>query len=83
MRRRVALLGHRWDERVRQLRTFLGRNQISYDWIAPDAPDRDARWPGPPIGNDELPALVCEDGELLRGATSRDVAPAGSGGDGG
>ena len=71
---RAVMLGHRWDERVRQLRTFLGRNQISYDWIAPDAPDRDARWPGPPIGNDELPALVCEDGELLRGATSRDVA---------
>ena len=71
---RAVMLGHHSDETVRQLRTFLGRNQISYDWIVPDAPDRAARWPGPPIGDDELPALVCDDGELLRRATCRDVA---------
>jgi thioredoxin reductase (NADPH) len=71
---RAVMLGHRWDETVRELRSFLGRNQISFDWITPDAPDRAARWPGPPIADDELPALVCDDGELLRRATCRDVA---------
>jgi thioredoxin reductase (NADPH) len=71
---RAVMLGHRWDDTVRALRSFLGRNQISHEWITPDAPDRDARWPGPPIADDELPALVCDDGELLRRATCRDVA---------
>jgi thioredoxin reductase (NADPH) len=71
---RAVMLGHRGDATVRELRSFLGRSQISHDWITPDAPDRDTRWPGPPIGDDELPALVCDDGELLRRATCRDVA---------
>jgi thioredoxin reductase (NADPH) len=71
---RAVMLGYRWDETVRELRSFLGRNQISYDWVTPDAPDRATRWTGPPITDDDLPALVCDDGELLRRATCRDVA---------
>ncbi|HWH83788.1 MAG TPA: FAD-dependent oxidoreductase [Burkholderiaceae bacterium] len=71
---RAVMLGHRWDDTVRELRSFLGRNQISYDWVTPDAPDRDARWPGPALADDELPALVCDDGSLLRRASCRDVA---------
>jgi thioredoxin reductase (NADPH) len=71
---RAVMLGHRWDDTVRELRNFLGRNQISYDWVTPDAPDRDARWTGPALADDELPALVCDDGTLLSRATSRDVA---------
>jgi thioredoxin reductase (NADPH) len=71
---RAVMLGHRWDETVRELRSFLGRNQISYDWVTPDAPDRATRWTGPPIADDDLPALVCDGGELLRRATCRDVA---------
>jgi thioredoxin reductase (NADPH) len=71
---RAVMLGHRWDETVRELRSFLGRNQISYDWVTPDAPDRADRWTGPSVSDDDLPALVCDDGELLRRATCRDVA---------
>src|SRR6516225_10092757 len=37
---RAVMLGHRWDETVRELRSFLGRNQISHDWVTPDAADR-------------------------------------------
>jgi thioredoxin reductase (NADPH) len=71
---RAVMLGHRWDDRVGELRNFLGRNQISFDWITPDASDRVARWTGPAIADNELPALVCDDGQLLRRATCRDVA---------
>jgi thioredoxin reductase (NADPH) len=71
---RAVMLGPRADDAVRALSTFLGRNQISYEWIAADAPDRATRWPGPPVGDDELPALVCNDGDVLRRATCRDVA---------
>ena len=71
---RAVMLGHRWDDTVRELRSFLGRNQISYDWVQPDAPDRAVRWTGPAVADDQLPALVCDDGTLLQRATCRDVA---------
>lgn len=71
---RAFLLGDPLDGTVRALRTFLARNQIPHEAVAPDAPDRAARWPGPPIADDALPALVCEDGTLLVRARIRDVA---------
>jgi thioredoxin reductase (NADPH) len=71
---RAVMVGHRWDDKVRELRTFLTRNQISFDWITPEAPDLDTRWPGPPLADADLPALVCDDGTLLRRAGIRDVA---------
>jgi thioredoxin reductase (NADPH) len=71
---RAVMLGRAGDDTVRELRTFLTRNQISYDWVTPDAPDRATRWTGPAVADDELPALVCDDGTLLTRARSRDVA---------
>src|SRR5215831_3020261 len=54
---RATLIGHRADAACRELRTFLTRNQIRFDWLAPDAADLAARWPGPPLQADDLPAL--------------------------
>jgi len=71
---RAVLLAPATDDGARQLRTFLDRNQISHDWVAPDAPDRAARWPGPALADADLPALVCDDGTLVTRARSRDVA---------
>jgi thioredoxin reductase (NADPH) len=71
---RAVMLAHPWDETVRELRSFLARNQIAYDWVTPGGPDRAARWPGPPVADDELPALMCDDGALLRRAAIRDIA---------
>jgi thioredoxin reductase (NADPH) len=73
-RTRGVMLGQRGDARARALSIFLTRNQISHDWIAADALDRAARWPGPPVGDDEMPVLVCDDGKVLRRATCRDAA---------
>ena len=71
---RAVMLAHTHDDTARQLRSFLGRNQISHDWVTPDAPDRATRWTGPPLADDDLPALVCDDGTLLTRACTRDVA---------
>src|SRR5689334_4071759 len=35
----VTLLGHRWDNACHELRRFLARNQIVFDWLTPDAPE--------------------------------------------
>jgi thioredoxin reductase (NADPH) len=71
---RAVMLAHPGDDSARQLRSFLGRNQISHDWVAADAPDRATRWTGPPLADDQLPALVCDDGSLLTRARTREVA---------
>src|SRR5215213_10654511 len=36
---RAIILGQRWDSACAELRHFLDRNQISFEWITPDAPD--------------------------------------------
>lgn len=72
---RAVMLGARGDDRVRELRSFLTRNQITFDWITPDAPDLAARWRAPVVPADaDLPALICDDGTLLLRASIRDVA---------
>jgi thioredoxin reductase (NADPH) len=71
---RAVMLAHADDPMARELRTFLGRNQISHDWVTPDAADRATRWPAAALADDELPALVCDNGSLLTRACSRDVA---------
>jgi len=40
---RVTMIGSRWDTACTALRQFLARNQISYDWMTPDAPEVAAR----------------------------------------
>ena len=56
---RVTLIGHRWDTACGELRRFLARNQISFDWLLPDTPEAEAlsgaeqagrRWPRGPAG---------------------------------
>jgi thioredoxin reductase (NADPH) len=71
---RAVMLAHLRDKTALELRTFLSRNQISHDWVVPDAGDRATRWPGPSLADNELPALICDDGTLLTRACTRDVA---------
>jgi thioredoxin reductase (NADPH) len=71
---RVTIVGHRWDTACRELRHFLERNQISYDWMTPDAPDLLARWPGTRPAEDQLPVLRLADGTLLSRPSTRDLA---------
>ncbi len=71
---RAVLVGQRWDATLRGLRTFLTRNHIAYEWVAPDSRELASYWPGAAPTEAELPALICDDGSQLRSATVRDVA---------
>lgn len=59
---RVTLLGHRWDAGCGELRRFLGRNQISFTWLTPDAADLSRAWPGTVPA--DTPALRLADGTV-------------------
>jgi thioredoxin reductase (NADPH) len=71
---RVTIVGNRWDDACAQLRQFLARNQISHDWLAPDAPELVARWPGTCPTQDECPALRLVDGTVLSRPATRELA---------
>jgi thioredoxin reductase (NADPH) len=36
---RAIVIGHQWDASCAELRRFLDRNQITFRWVRPDAPD--------------------------------------------
>ncbi len=71
---RVIMVGHRWDNACGALRQFLARNQISHEWLTPDAPDLPARWPGTRPADEDCPALKLADGTLLHRPATRDLA---------
>lgn len=71
---RVTMVGHRWDTACGELRQFLARNQITYDWMTPDAPDLPTRWPGTLPAEDHCPVLRLADGTLLSRPATRDLA---------
>jgi thioredoxin reductase (NADPH) len=62
---RAIVLGHRWDASCADLRRFLDRNQVTFRWITPDAPDAIEQWGGP---------LPCEDGPFIRVVDGKTVA---------
>ena len=71
---RVRILGHRWDGICGDLRRFLARNQITFEWLTPDAPDLDAKWPGARPADSECPLLRLMDGTELRQPNVRSLA---------
>jgi thioredoxin reductase (NADPH) len=73
---RVTILGHRWDSACGDLRRFLARNQVTFEWVTPDAPDLDAKWPGTPPQDGDSPVLRLADGTELRQPSARSLAQA-------
>jgi thioredoxin reductase (NADPH) len=73
-RARVTMIGHRWDPACAELRQFLARNQIAYDWMTPDAAELQARWPAARPTEGECPVLRLADGTLLHRPAMRELA---------
>ncbi len=71
---RVTMVGNRWDPACGALRQFLSRNQITYDWMTPDATELPAHWPGDRPADDECPVLRLADGTILSRPATRDLA---------
>jgi thioredoxin reductase (NADPH) len=70
---RVTLVCDRWDAACGDLRRFLARNQISFRWLTPEAPELSEVWPGcPPLGGGAVARLA--DGEVIVRPVARDLA---------
>ncbi len=70
----VIVAGHRWDTRCHEVRRFLARNQIVFDWLTPDSPDMAKRWPPPFPTDGECPAVLFADGTTLVRPPPRELA---------
>jgi thioredoxin reductase (NADPH) len=71
---RAIVVGHRWDTACTELRRFLDRNQVTYAWLEPGAPDAADRWGGPPPEEGDLPAIRVVDGKTVVRPRLRRVA---------
>jgi thioredoxin reductase (NADPH) len=74
----VRVLGSRWSQKSYELRDFLARNQIPYQWLDVEAANgspevRKALDPIPP-GERKLPMMYLADGELLKQPDLNEVA---------
>jgi thioredoxin reductase (NADPH) len=71
---RAIVVGHRWDASCTELRRFLDRNQITFRWIGPDAPDAADQWGGPLPVEDDWPAIRVIGGKTVVRPRHRRVA---------
>lgn len=71
---RAIVVGHRWDTACTELRRFLDRNQVTFAWLAPDAPDAEARWEGPLPADADLPTIRVIGGKTVVRPQHRRVA---------
>src|SRR5215471_2225789 len=71
---RAIVVGDRSDPACTQLRHFLHRNQISFSWVRPDAPDAADFWEGPLPAETDCPAIRLADGRTVMRPQLRRVA---------
>jgi thioredoxin reductase (NADPH) len=71
---RAIVVGGRFDAACSELRHFLERNQITFRWLTPDAPDRTEVWGGPVPSEEDRPAIRVVDGTTLARPPLRRVA---------
>jgi thioredoxin reductase (NADPH) len=71
---RAVVLGHQWDPACTELRRFLHRNQISFEWLKPGEPDVAEQWGGPVPADGDLPAIRVIGGKTVVRPQLRRVA---------
>ncbi len=75
-RPRLTIVSLRWDAVCADLRRFLERNQVSFEWQTIDGGQLPSHWPDPPPTPDECPAIRFSDGTILHQPSVRAVARA-------
>jgi thioredoxin reductase (NADPH) len=71
----LRVIGHQWSPRSHAIKDFLAGNLLPYRWLDVDRdPSTGALLDAAGVGADELPALVFEDGSVLRNPEPREVA---------
>jgi thioredoxin reductase (NADPH) len=62
---RAIVVGHRLDPLCADLRRFLDRNQVTFTWLRPDAPDAAKHWGDPLPPEEDHPVVRVLDGTTV------------------
>jgi thioredoxin reductase (NADPH) len=62
---RALVVGHRWDASCAELRRFLDRNQVTFEWVKLDSPNAEEKWGGPLPPDGDLPTIRVIDGKTV------------------
>jgi thioredoxin reductase (NADPH) len=75
--RALRIVGHRWSDRSYEIKTFLARNHVPYQWLDLETDDeaRQLQEAAHATGSD-LPLVLVPDAEPLRAPTTLDLAGA-------
>jgi thioredoxin reductase (NADPH) len=71
---RAIVVGARWDPSCTDLRRFLDRNQVSFRWLTPDAPEAEEDWGGPLPDAEDCPVIRVIGGKTVVRPQLRRVA---------
>jgi thioredoxin reductase (NADPH) len=71
---RALVVGDRLDPACSELRRFLNRNQLTFEWLSPDTPASLERWEGPTPGDGDMPAIRVIGGKTVIRPSLRRVA---------
>jgi thioredoxin reductase (NADPH) len=73
----LRVVGHRWSEQSHEVKTFLTRNHVPYQWLEIDRDDEARRLADLAHADlDDLPLVLVPDGEPLRAPSNLDLANA-------
>ena len=70
----VTIIGHRFDLACHQVRDFVARNHVAFNWLDPTRPDRNGGAVAPPRPGDRFPVVVLPDGTRLVTPSLRELA---------
>ena len=71
---RVTMIGDRFDSACSDVRRFLDRNQITFNWVTPGSLELPSLWPGPLPSDSDCPVLRLADGTTVSRPKARDLA---------
>ena len=73
----LRVIGHRWSKRSHEVKTFLTRNHVPYQWLEIDRDEEAGRLADlAHAGPDDLPLVLVPDGEPVRAPSNLDLASA-------
>ncbi|MBI5278750.1 MAG: FAD-dependent oxidoreductase [Burkholderiales bacterium] len=70
----AVVCGHRWDTACHELRHFLARNQVAFDWVTPEEAGTSPQWRGPALRDGDFPAVCLKDGGIMVKPPPRELA---------
>ncbi len=71
---RALVVGKRWDPACAEVRRFLDRNQVTFEWISEETPDPSERWGGRLPSPEDCPTIRVVGGKTVVRPTFRRVA---------